>query len=179
MTLRKATMRDIPQMLALINSFARQGIMLPRTEFELSEGVRDFTNLFEGDRLAGCAALHFYGPTIAEVRSLAVDTTFQGAGAGRRLIEALDAEAREFDLDALFAFTYVPGFFAKLGYRQVDRGELPLKAWKDCLKCPKFQCCDEIAVLKEMRPGALKLPPAPSELVTILPEPAVTGFKRA
>lgn len=169
MTLRKATMRDIPQMLSLINSFARQGIMLPRTEFELSEGVRDFTNIFDGDRLVGCAALHFYGPTIAEVRSLAVDPATQGTGAGRRLIEALDVEARAFDLDALFAFTYVPGFFAKLGYRQVDRGELPLKAWKDCLRCPKFQCCDEIAVLKELKPSN-----DVRRLATALDDPLIT-----
>ena len=164
-------MRDIPQMLALINSFARQGIMLPRTEFEMSEGIRDFTILFDADRLVGCAALHFYGPSIAEVRSLAVDPVLQGTGGGRRLMEALDAEARDFDLDALFAFTYVPGFFAKLGYRQVDRGELPLKAWKDCLRCPKFQCCDEIAVLKELKPGAVRPVKVVEDLVTI-PLPA-------
>lgn len=174
MILRKASMRDIPQMLALINSFARQGIMLPRTEFELSEGIRDFTVLLDGDRLVGCAALHFYGPAIAEVRSLAVDPSLQGAGAGRRLIEALDSEARQFDLDALFAFTYVPGFFAKLGYRQVDRGELPLKAWKDCLRCPKFQCCDEIAVLKELKPGQARPVKTADELVTI-PLPVVVA----
>jgi amino-acid N-acetyltransferase len=24
--------------------------------------------------------------------------------------------------------------------------------WKDCLRCPKFQCCDEIAVVKALRP---------------------------
>lgn len=56
----------------------------------------------------------------------------------------------------LFAFTYVPGFFAKAGYREIDRGLLPLKAWKDCLRCPKFTACDEIAVVRELRPGLLK-----------------------
>ncbi len=66
-------------------------------------------------------------------------------------MESLEREAEEFDLAAVFAFTYVPGFFRKLGYREVHRGELPLKAWKDCLRCPKFQACDEIAVLKPLR----------------------------
>ena len=41
--------------------------------------------------------------------------------------------------------------FRKLGYEEVDRGELPLKAWKDCLRCPKFQACDEIAMLKRIK----------------------------
>jgi amino-acid N-acetyltransferase len=77
-------------------------------------------------------------------------------------VNALEHESRDFELEALFAFTYVPGFFRKLGYREVDRGELPLKAWKDCLKCPKFQACDEIAMLKPLvenyQPVAKRLP---------------------
>lgn len=154
MTARKARMTDIPALLALINGYARQGIMLPRNEFELSEGIRDFTVLLDDDRIAGCAGLHFYGPSIAEVRSLAVHPDVKGTGGGRILMDALEREAREFDLEILFAFTYVPGFFAKMGYLEVDRGELPLKAWKDCLRCPKFQACDEIAVLKTLKPGA-------------------------
>jgi amino-acid N-acetyltransferase len=151
LTLRKARMRDIPSILALINGFARQGVMLPRTEFELSEGIRDFTVAEDGENLLGCAALHFYGPTTAEVRSLAVHPSAQGQGAGRLLIKSLEQEARDYDLDAVFAFTYVTGFFRKLGYREVDRSELPLKAWKDCLRCPKFQACDEVAVLKMLK----------------------------
>lgn len=147
-------MSDIPALLELINGYARQGIMLPRNEFELSEGVRDFTVVERGGKIVGCAALHFYGPAIAEVRSLAVHPDTKGTGAGRVLMDALEREAREFDLDILFAFTYVPGFFAKMGYAEVDRGELPLKAWKDCLRCPKFQACDEIAVLRVLKPGA-------------------------
>lgn len=154
MTLRKARMSDIGGILSLINGYARQGIMLPRNEFELSEGIRDFTLLCDGETVVGCAALHFYGPTMAEVRSLAVHPDAKGSGAGRLLMEALEREAREYDLDALFAFTYVPGFFTKLGYREVDRAELPLKAWKDCLRCPKFQACDEIAVLMLLKEGA-------------------------
>ncbi|MGC4052186.1 MAG: N-acetyltransferase [Paludibaculum sp.] len=152
MTLRKARMVDIPAILKLINDYARQGIMLPRNEFELSEGIRDFTVLYDGNRLLGCAALHFYGPTMAEVRSLAVLPESKGTGAGRALMDALENEAREYELDALFAFTYVPRFFDKMGYHEVDRGELPLKAWKDCLRCPKFQACDEIAVFKALKP---------------------------
>src|SRR5437870_13769585 len=69
-------------------------------------------------------------------------------------MEELEAEARSHDLCSIFAFTYVDRFFRKLGFEEVDRGELPLKAWKDCLRCPKFQACDEIAMLKRLRPGA-------------------------
>jgi amino-acid N-acetyltransferase len=150
MSIRKAGMRDIPELLRLVNGYASQGIMLPRTEFEIAENLRDFIVVQTGERLAGCAALHFYTATTAEVRSLAVAPEFKGWGAGRLVIESLEAEAQTFGLQSVFAFTYIPDFFRRLGYSEIERGDLPLKAWKDCLRCPKFQCCDETAVIKRL-----------------------------
>lgn len=152
-TVRKAAMRDIHPILDLINSYAAKGIMLPRTEFELSENIRDFSVAYAGNRLVGCGALHFYTPVMGEVRSLAVAPEERTQGIGMLLVEALVREAGEYSLDALFAFTYVPGFFAKMGFSEVERGELPLKAWKDCLRCPKFHSCDEIAVVRILAPN--------------------------
>ena len=155
LTIRKASMRDIPALLSLINLYAAEGIMLPRTEFEMSENIRDFTVIYAGSQLLGCGALHFYTPTSGEIRSLAVAPAVKRQGVGVLLIEALEKEAINNDLHAIFAFTYVADFFRKLRFQQVDRGLLPLKVWKDCLSCPKFQCCDEIAVLKALRPDTV------------------------
>ena len=141
---------DIPELLNVINAYATQGIMLPRTEFELAENIRDFVIAFDESGIIGCGALHFYTPRSAEVRSLAVSPHRKGAGAGRKIVELLEKDGRAQQLQSIFAFTYVPGFFEKLGFSQVDRGELPLKAWKDCLRCPKFQACDEIPMLKHL-----------------------------
>jgi amino-acid N-acetyltransferase len=152
LTVRKAAMRDIAPILRLINGYAAKGVMLPRTEFELSENIRDFSVVLHGERLVGCGALHFYSPTMAEIRSLAVDEACKTHGIGRRTVEALAAEAIGHELDAVFAFTYVPGFFEKMGFSRVERGVLPLKAWKDCLRCPKFESCDEIAMVRVLRP---------------------------
>jgi len=152
LTVRKALMRDIPPILALINGYAARGIMLPRTEFELSEAIRDFSVVYLGDKFLGCGALHFYSPTIAEIRSLAVAEDAKTHGVGRELVEALVEEADTYQLDAVFAFTYVVEFFCKVGFEVVERGALPLKAWKDCVRCPKFQACDEVAVLRILRP---------------------------
>lgn len=149
-TIRKATLADIRPITALINSYAKNGTMLPRTEFEMAENIRDFMVASEDGRIVGCGALHFYTPQSGEIRSLAVEPGQKTRGIGRLLVEALEAEAREQHLLSLFAFTYVDGFFRKLGFSEVDRGELPLKAWKDCLRCPKFQACDEIAMLKQL-----------------------------
>jgi amino-acid N-acetyltransferase len=148
---RKAVMHDIPPILDLINGYAAKGLMLPRTEFEVSEAIRDFTAVSLDDELLGCGALHFYSPTLGEIRSLAVHQRAKTHGVGRKLVEALVDEAQEYELEAVFAFTYVVEFFRKVGFHEVERGALPLKAWKDCVRCPKFQACDEIAVLRFLR----------------------------
>jgi amino-acid N-acetyltransferase len=153
LTVRKAVMHDIQPILRLINGYAAKGIMLHRTEFEMSESIRDFTVILADGELLGCGALHFYSPTMGEIRSLAVAEDAKTHGVGRRVVEALVEEAQLYELDAIFAFTYVVDFFGKVGFHQVERGSLPLKAWKDCLRCPKFQACDEIAVLRVLRPS--------------------------
>ncbi len=150
--IRKASMQDIPALLDLINGYAARGIMLSRTEFEMSENMRDFMVAYDGKTLAGCGALHFYSPVMGEIRSLAVAESHKKHGIGLMMVNALVHEAKLYGLDAVFAFTYVDGFFAKAGFHEVERGELPLKAWKDCLRCPKFQACDEVAVVRVLRP---------------------------
>ncbi|HWB99581.1 MAG TPA: N-acetyltransferase [Bryobacteraceae bacterium] len=170
---RKAGMQDISPILHLINGYAAKGTMLPRTEFEMSESIRDFSVAVSEKGLMGCGALHFYSPTTAEIRSLAVDEAWKTHGVGRQLIEALVEEAREFSLHAVFAFTYVPEFFRKMGFQEVERGALPLKAWKDCLRCPKFQCCDEIAVMRVLNPEYWHQPRLEAAFESSDPEPLI------
>ena len=148
-TLRKARLSDVSALQQLIQRFVVQGVMLPRNELELAEHIRDFVvAVDQSGTLLGAGALHIYTPEMAEVRSLAVSPEAQGLGIGRRLVENLVQEAIDLGLNSLFAFTYVTGFFEKLGFLEVPRNELPLKVWKDCLRCPKLQACDEIAVLR-------------------------------
>jgi len=173
LTIRKAVMPDIHDLLDLINGYAANGIMLPRTEFEMSENIRDFTVAFDEGRLVGCGALHFYTPTSAEVRSLAVIEDYKHTGTGRAIVKALEQEALDAGLESIFAFTYVQEFFRKLGFVEVERGELPLKAWRDCLRCPKFHCCDEIAMLKILHEGAAMRPNRTETLHELIQLPTV------
>ncbi len=164
--IRQAQLSDIPAMLAVINDYASKAVMLPRTELEICESLRDFLVAIDvahdasndpaaaSGPLVGCAALHFYTQHMAELRSLAVAPSRSRSGLGRRLTEEILREARQIGVDMVFAFTYVPGFFEKMGFETVDRGALPLKAWKDCVRCPKFQACDEIAMAYKVTPGA-------------------------
>ena len=191
--IRKARLTDVGAMLELINGYAHAGLMLPRAEFELCENIRDFSVAYRGGQLAGCGALHFYTPQMAEVRSLAVAPEIKSGGVGRRVVEALVEEGRQYGLDIVFAFTYVVPFFEKCGFRVVDRGSLPLKAWKDCVRCPHFNCCDEIPVVYVLSPNAAdwqdtsdglihlsshitRWPGADDEPIRV-PTPAHTGFQ--
>ena len=81
--------------------------------------------VLSSERLLGCGALHFYSPTLAEIRSLAVAEAAKTHGVGRMLVEALVKEAMDYELDAAFAFTYVTEFFRKVGFQVVERGVLP------------------------------------------------------
>src|SRR5689334_10845201 len=114
LNVRKAVLTDVPALLGLINDYAARGIMLPRTEFELCENLRDFTVAIEEtdgeEHIAGCGALHFYTTQTAEVRSLAVAERRKTTGVGKKVVAALLEEAREYKLDLVFAFTYVVGF---------------------------------------------------------------------
>jgi len=85
------------------------------------------------------------------VRSLVVDDAYKGKGFGRVLVERLLDEARNIGLRRIMALTYVPEFFHKLGFRTVPKDTLPEKVWSVCVKCYKFNSCDEIAVLTELR----------------------------
>ncbi|OFV98359.1 MAG: hypothetical protein A3F68_12600 [Acidobacteria bacterium RIFCSPLOWO2_12_FULL_54_10] len=151
---RPAQLSDVQPILDLINGYAAQEIMLPRNEVELCEGLRDFLVAVDGDQLLGCGALHLYTRHMAELRSLAVSSEHTRSGVGQALVRELLDQAKEFGVDVVFVFTYVPGFFEKTGFHIIDRASLPLKAWKDCLRCPKFTACDEIAMAFMVTPGA-------------------------
>jgi amino-acid N-acetyltransferase len=69
---------------------------------------------------------------------------------GTRLVEACISEAIVLGITRVFALTYRPGFFEKLGFVQVDKSELPQKIWTDCLKCSKFPDCDEVALVSDL-----------------------------
>ena len=154
LTIRQAQLPDVPAMLSLINDHASRSVMLPRTELEICESLRDFLVAVQDGELLGCGALHFYTQHMAELRSLAVAREHTRSGLGQKLAAELLEQARKYGVDVVFLFTYVPGFFEKLNFQTVDRGALPLKTWKDCQRCPMINACDETAMAYTVTPGA-------------------------
>ncbi|MFN8534915.1 MAG: N-acetyltransferase [Dehalococcoidia bacterium] len=147
MKAERATMADIPQIHKLISVYADRGDLLPRTIHELYETARDFFVVRDEGQLVGCAALHINWADLAELRSVAVAEAQQGRGISRLLADAALAEARELGIRTVYVLTYRPEVFERFGFRTVDVVQLPRKVWSECHACPKFQCCDEIAMI--------------------------------
>lgn len=147
MKVERASISDIPQIQKLVNYFAAKGEMLPRALSELYENIRDFFVVREGDEVVGCAALHVFWSDLAEIRAIAVVEEMQDKGVGALIVEACFDDARKLGIDTIFCLTYKPDFFERFGFYQVDKKELPHKIWGECLKCPKFPDCDEIALV--------------------------------
>ncbi len=153
---RKARAADVPGMQQLISHFAARGDLLPRTLNELYMHLRDFFVCVVGGEVVGICALSLYWEDLAEVRTLAVREEYGGKGMGAALVTACLDEAGRLGVQRVFALTYRPGFFTRLGFRELDKRELPQKIWKDCIKCAKFTNCDEVALIRDT-PGVQPL----------------------
>ncbi|MHB8535856.1 MAG: N-acetyltransferase [Sulfuricaulis sp.] len=148
---RPAAIGDVPYIHHLLEIYAAQGNLLPRTMNELYRHLRDFFVVEVNGRVAACGALEIFTESLGEVRSLVVDDGYQGRGFGRQLVERVIEEARVLGLSRLMALTYVAPFFHKLGFKTVPKDTLPEKVWGICVKCYKFNNCDETAVLRELK----------------------------
>lgn len=149
--IRPATVHDVPRVSEIINSHAELGRMLFKSYAQLYESLRDFA-VYEdaGERIIGCCALAVIWADLAEVRSLAVEESSRGRGIGRKLVEWAVAEARRLQIRRLMSLTYEQAFFEKLGFEVVPKDTLPLKVWSDCIRCPKNEHCDEIAMVRTL-----------------------------
>lgn len=151
-TIARAAIADAHAICDLVNTFARKGEMLPRTMSEVYQNLRDFYVVHDdAGALVACGALHILWADLAEIKSLAVREDQQGRGLGGRIVEACMDEAREIGIETVFALTYRPGFFEKLGFTHADVMTLPRKVWGECYRCPKFPGCNEIAMVRPVR----------------------------
>ena len=148
--IRKAKIEDIKEIQKLINFFARQDLMLPRSLNELYENLRDFWVCEENKKIVGCVALHISWDDLVEIKSLAVLKQKQGKGIGKELISACLDEASELGAKRIFVLTYKPDYFKKFGFKRVRTSDLPHKIWAECINCCKFPDCQEIALLKNL-----------------------------
>jgi amino-acid N-acetyltransferase len=154
--IRNAHMGDIKKIYKLLQYFADKDLLLGRSLSSLYDQLRDFSVFVEndpgdpnGEKLVGVCALHICWENLAEIRSLAVIDEYHGKGVGRQLVDKALKEADFYGITRIFTLTYQPDFFRKLGFKDVDKSELPHKVWSDCINCSKFPDCNEEALIWE------------------------------
>ncbi|WP_455143901.1 N-acetyltransferase [Selenomonas noxia] len=148
MIYRKARFDDIESIFGLVHIYAAQGEMLPRSRNTLYENLRDMVIAESGSEVVGVGALHIMWDRLAEVRMMAIAPAYMRRGIGTEIVHWLLDEGDALGIEKVFTLTYKPDFFRKLGFIRISREELPQKVWKECIDCPKYPNCDEIAMIK-------------------------------
>ncbi|MCF8045338.1 MAG: N-acetyltransferase [Desulfarculaceae bacterium] len=151
--IRKALIEDVPTIYKMLQHFSRKGDLLARPLSKLYDHLRDFW-VYEDEKsgeVLGCCALQFCWEDLAEVRSLAVAENHSGLGIATALVDRTIQEALVFRISSLFTLTYKPSFFKRFDFQVIDRSELPLKIWSDCILCVNFPNCDETAMIKSLQ----------------------------
>ncbi|MCR5563886.1 MAG: N-acetyltransferase [Desulfovibrio sp.] len=153
LSIRPAKVGDVHGMSTLINSYAAENVMLARGPQYLFQHLQDYmvaTAKAKGgdkDCIVACGALNILWSDLAEIRSIAVHRACQHYGLGQRLVKALIDRCRTLEIPRVFVFTLADRFFARCGFLEFSRDELPPVVWAECSKCPKFYRCDEISMM--------------------------------
>jgi amino-acid N-acetyltransferase len=154
--IRNARMGDIKKIYKLLQYFADKDLLLGRSLSSLYDQLKDFSVYVEKaeddqdqEKLVGVCAFHICWDNLAEIRSLAVAEGYQGKGVGQQLVDKALTEADSYGITKVFTLTYQPEFFRKLGFKDIDKAELPHKVWSDCINCSKFPDCNEEALIWE------------------------------
>ena len=154
--IRNAHMGDVKKIYKLLQYFADKDLLLGRSLSSLYDQLKDFSVYVMNDednpdleKLVGVCSLHICWENLAEIRSLAVTDEGQGKGVGRQLVAKALEEADSYGITKVFTLTYQPDFFRKIGFKDIDKSELPHKVWSDCIQCSKFPDCNEEALIWE------------------------------
>ena len=146
MKIRKAKVKDAAEIFKILQHFALKEVLLPRSLNSIYENIRDFFVCEVDGKIVGVGSLHVYWEDLAEIKSLAVKEEYQHLGIGRNIVQECLNEAKELGIKRVFALTYVPDFFKKIGFEITDKSNFPQKVWTECIHCVKFNDCHEIPV---------------------------------
>jgi amino-acid N-acetyltransferase len=152
-TLRTGNRSDAPKLHALITASLAEGHLLPRSREEIADHAARFVVAIRRRAVVGCAELAPLSATVAEVRSLVVDGDLRGHGVGTRLVDELRERAQREGFEKLCAFTHAPAFFVEMGFSIEPHLWLTEKIFTDCVGCPLFRRCGQVAVVAAIDPA--------------------------
>ena len=166
---RDGTPADAPALLPLIDLNLVAGHLLPRTLDDLTRHAPRFVVIESDGRVVGGAELAPLSTAVAEVRSLVVDSEHRGRGLGGSLIAQLCQRARTAEYATLCAFTHDPSHFVRLGFSIAPHVWFPEKVALDCVGCPKFRVCGQVAVALALDGRVLARPRESHSRLPVIP----------
>ena len=148
----KATLLDIPDMQAMVESEVKDGVILERNEDEVATNIRSYVLAKDNGQLVGYAALHIHSSRLAEIRSLIVLDGHRGKNIGKKIVQFALDEARDLNLlEEVLVLTYLPDFFKKINFVEIAKESIPEhKIWADCIKCIHFPICNEVSLVYKL-----------------------------
>jgi amino-acid N-acetyltransferase len=128
LVVRAATAADVGVIAALVDRFADERLLLPRTAAAIALDIDDFVVAADANgRVLACAALHEYSPSLAEVTSVAVTPDQHGRGLGSTVVLAVENMALRRGIPEVFALSLADRFFTSLGYSRCALDRYPEK----------------------------------------------------
>lgn len=117
---RRARTRDVREIRRLVDTYARDRILLAKETVTLYEDVQEFVVAEAYGAIVGCGALHVMWEDLAEVRTLAVDPDWRGHRIGHVLLTTLLDNARDLGVQRVFCLTFEVDFFRQHGFEIIE-----------------------------------------------------------
>jgi amino-acid N-acetyltransferase len=149
-SLRKPSIKDVPDILRLIDAGVSQGENLPRSQHYVCQNLRDFVIAECDGQIVACASLHVLWKDFAEIRAVAMTPADEASGLLRRMIDYLVSDGRQLGVRQILAFAFKPEAYVGLGFTEVAKETLPQIAWRECMNCVYFPDCKESAVILDL-----------------------------
>ncbi|WP_448212621.1 argininosuccinate lyase [Colwellia sp. MEBiC06753] len=124
MSVRRARMSDVDKINQLVDYWSGKGEILHRSRDNIIHDIQNFVVSEIDGEVVGCASLYIYEPNLAEIRSIVVDSDHHGKGQGQALTQYLLEFAHKMELETIIVLTYIPNYFAELGFEQIDKSSL-------------------------------------------------------
>ncbi|MGP1587425.1 MAG: amino-acid N-acetyltransferase [Treponemataceae bacterium] len=128
---------DVSRVLGIMRPFIENGILLPRTEQNLSETYKDYIVYELDGGIRACASLIQYWAAAttkcsmtlqAEIAAIAVDETYSNMGIGPKMVSFLIEKAHKLGFESVFVMTtQTSDWFEKLGFKPDSINSIPIK----------------------------------------------------
>ena len=146
MSVRRARMSDVEKIHQLVDYWAGEGEILPRTLENIIHDVQNFVVAELDGKVVGCASLYIYQKGLAEIRSVVVDKEFHRQGQGSALVQYLLEFANQMELKTVIVLTYIPDYFSALGFGLIDKSSLADNIIEDSDPSSNKNPDDEVAM---------------------------------